>query len=343
MVAFLQQYLGYSLTLETNLQLCLFAYGNGSNGKSVILGLIENVFGRELWSTLPIESLNKERGQNNDALNDARHARLVTLSESNGPPQINEAVLRTLVCGEVITNKAIYKKEVSFKTHFKLFFVTNDLPKFTGDSSFCTSRRMAYLRFRTIFVDQNRPQDKNEAEALKQAGAPPCLIKVKDPAYYYNHVAGKEKMFLKFFVDGAKKYYANNMYIQIPESMKKAEEAESFDVQAALDYFMESLNPSMGSFQYVSNLYTDFIKSCVAEYGKDVGIKFESYNLKKFGADLSAAIEKTKASSHFWVEVKKKNVRSEGKNAKAWNNLEVRSINQQLPENRFAPPRSAQP
>jgi hypothetical protein len=94
---------------------------------------------------------------------------------------------------------------------------------------------------------------KNKAEALKQAGAPPCLIKVKDPAYYSKHVAGKEKMLLKFFVDGtvAVKYYANNMYIQIPESMKKAEEAEAFDVQAALDSFMDLLNPRMGSFQYV--------------------------------------------------------------------------------------------
>ena len=39
----------------------------------------ENVFGKDLWSTLPIEALNKERGQNNDALNDARHARIVTV------------------------------------------------------------------------------------------------------------------------------------------------------------------------------------------------------------------------------------------------------------------------
>jgi hypothetical protein len=91
------------------------------------------------------------------------------------------------------------------------------------------------------------------------------------------------------------------------------------------------------------NLYTEFTKSCVAEYSKDVGIKFESYNLKKFGADLSAAIKKKKVSLHFWVEVKKKNVRSEGKNAKAWNNLKVRSVTQQLPENRFAPPNSARP
>ena len=338
MVAFLQQFLGYCLTLETNLQLCLFAYGNGSNGKSVLLALVENVFGKDLWSTLPIEALNKERGQNNDALNDARHARIVTLSESNGPPQVNEAVLRTLSCGEILTNKAMYKAEVSFKTYFKMFFVTNDLPKFTGDRKFCTSRRMAYLRFRTIFVDMNRPQDRNEADALRQAGAPDCLIKLKDPAYYLNHVAGKEKVFLKFFVDGAKEYYSNNKDIQIPESMKKAEEAEAFDVPAALDSFMDRLHPRSRSFQYVSDLYLEFTKSCVAEYGQDVGIKFESYNLHKFGADLSAAIDKKKASSHFWEQVKKKNVRSNGKNAKAWSNLEIRSVRQLLPENRFAAP-----
>ncbi len=36
--------------------------------------------------------------------------------------------------------------------------------------------------------------------------------------------------------------------------------------------------------------------------------------------------------------MKKKNVRSNGKNAKAWSNLEIRSVRQLLPENRFAAP-----
>lgn len=348
MVAFLQQYLGYGLTLEMNLQLCVYGYGKGSNGKSIMTDMIEKVYGEELWSPLPVEALNKERGQNNDALNDARHARVAVVSETNGPPQINEAVFRTLVCGETIVNKAIYKKEVSFKTNFKLLFMSNHLPKFVGtaDDVDATRRRLAYLKFRTIFVDTDRPQDMSIAAGLRQAGAPECLIKPKDPDYYNKHVAGKETAFLKFFVDGAKEYYANNMKITIPESMRQSLEAEEFDIPTALENFMDRLYPRSGSFQFVGDLYQEFTRSSIAEYGKDVAIKFESYNLKMFGTDLAAAIEKKKASSatsQFWGEIKKKTMRSNGKLAKAWNNLEIQSAEQLLPEHRFAPLRPMPP
>ena len=65
-----------------------------------------------------------------------------------------------------------------------------------------------------------------------------------------------------------------------------------------------------------------------------------------FGTDLAAAIEKKKASSatsQFWGEVKRKTMRSNGKLAKAWNNLEVQSSEQLLPEHRLAAPRPMPP
>jgi phage/plasmid-associated DNA primase len=95
--------------------------------------------GKGICHTIPVESLAKARGPNNDSLHAARHARLVTLSETNGPAKVNEAILRTLICRETKTNKAIYQKEINFKPHMKLLFMVNDPPDWIGISkSYCT-------------------------------------------------------------------------------------------------------------------------------------------------------------------------------------------------------------
>jgi P4 family phage/plasmid primase-like protien len=346
-VAFLQQFLGYSLSMETNLQMALFAYGNGSNGKSLLLEVLDKVLGKEICRSIPVESLDKARGQNNDALHDARHARLVTLSETNGPAKVNEANMRSLICGEPTTNKSMYKKEITFTPYMKLLFMANYPPAWMG-GAFSTSRRMAYLKFRKIFVDVNRPQDRKEAEALKQTGAPECLIQPKDPLYYRNHVAGKEQSFLKFFVEGAKEYYSNNMSITIPESMVKIEEAEEFDIHEALEGFVtDRLYPRTGGLHFVSDLWEEFRASCITEFGQDIAVKFESFSVNNFGADLATIIEKKKTvpgTSQFWAFVEKKQVKKtvNGKlrSGKAWKNLEIRSMAELLPENRFATPGS---
>jgi P4 family phage/plasmid primase-like protien len=344
-IAFLQQYLGYCLTMETSLQLCLFGYGNGSNGKSLILELLDKVFGKELCCTIPVESLAKARGQNNDSLNAARHARLVTLSETNGPAKVNEAILRTLICGETITNKAMYQKEINFKLHMKLFFMVNDPPDWMG-KSYCTGRRMAYLKFRTIFVNTGLPKDRNEAEALRNTGAPECLIQPKDQFYYRNNLAGKEPCFLKFFSDGAKQVYPNNMQITIPESMAKLKEAEEFNIPTAVEAFVTSqLYPASGGFVFVSDLYNEFKASNIAQFGEGIAVKFEAFDDKRFGSSLVSAIEKRKTmpgTLQFWADTHKEqvNCRKEKKKGMAWRNLGIKNATQQLPENRYAAPNS---
>ena len=269
----------------------------------------------------------------------------MTLSETNGPAKVNEAILRTLICGETITNKAIYQKEINFKTYMKLFFMANDPPDWMG-KSYCTSRRMAYLKFRKIFVDMDRPQDRNEAEALRKTGAPECLIQQKDPFYYRNHVAGKESSFFKFFVDGAKQFYANNMQISIPESMAKLEEAEEFDIPTAVEAFVAArLYPASGGFVFVSDLYDEFKASNIAQFGEGIAVKFESFDDKRFGSSLVSAIEKRKTmpgTLHLWADTHKEqvNCRREKKKGMAWRNLGVKIAAQQLSENRYAAPNS---
>jgi hypothetical protein len=54
-----------------------------------------------------------------------------------------------------------------------------------------------------------------------QAGAPVCLIKWKDPAQYHSHKAGKEKMILKFFVDGTRNTMQTTCTLRSQRAWKK--------------------------------------------------------------------------------------------------------------------------
>ena len=168
-VFFLQQFLGYCLTLETEQQFCLVIYGKGSNGKSLLNKILHEVLGEDLCKVLPVESLAKARGQNNDSLHDARFARVVTMEESHWRAKLNTATFKNLVCGEVMTNKTMYKTESNFKPGMKLIFFLNELLadlKATDEAGFSMLRRTAFLNFQTIFVDELKAIEKQQADEI---------------------------------------------------------------------------------------------------------------------------------------------------------------------------------
>jgi phage/plasmid-associated DNA primase len=130
LVVYMQQFGGYSLTLETNLQSCLFVYGKGSNAKSIWMRMFADVWGKPMQCTIPIESLSKARGTNNDSLTDAMQSRLVVLSESNGKAKIDIGTFNALVCGEETTCKKMYKTETNYDPRMKFISMLNDPPDF---------------------------------------------------------------------------------------------------------------------------------------------------------------------------------------------------------------------
>lgn len=322
LVAFLQQYLGYSLTLETNLQFCLFIYGRGSNGKSDMMKALIDVLGKTQCKTIPVESLSKARGQNNDSLKDARHARLVLLSESNGAANMDIATFNAIVCGEETTVSAKYEKENNFIPQMKLTFFLNTLPEWTIKDAFHIARRCAYLPMKKIFVDKNREADRTEVERYKLRGEPDCLIGEKDSAYYERCVTGNEKSFLRFFVEGARTYYNNGKNINIPQSMQHQAKCEGFDKKSAVEQFVdERLVVSHEGKELVADLYTAFL----VMFPDDVN--YLSYKDSDFGKDLLAIItehKKNQRTMSDWDCVRKINGRKNGSKGVLYEHLLLR-------------------
>ena len=141
-VRFMQIWLGYCITAETKLELCVWFYGRGSNGKTLLSKIVGDVLGNVedhgVFSTLPADALSKERGVNNDSLSDAVDARHVFISETDKTMRINEAAFRSLVSAEPQHLKRMYKAEKSCKPNSKYTFAVNDLPQWKDADAYHT-------------------------------------------------------------------------------------------------------------------------------------------------------------------------------------------------------------
>lgn len=324
LVYFMQLFIGYCLTLETNLQFCLYVYGRGSNCKSVLMRALIEILGSMLCRTIPIESLSKPRGTNNDSLKGAKDTRLVLISESNGRAKIDVGTYNAVVCGEETTTKGMYEKEINFIPVMKLMFFLNDLPEWKtsdGRPPFHILRRNAYLRLKKMYLDPGRESDQKIIEELRSLDKE-YLIGKKDTSYYENHVEGHEKAFLHFFVLGAMAYYEAGKEIPIPESMQLQAKAQTFStVEAVKEFVSDWLRPSYGETQLVKELYEKFL-IVFPDSDRDL------YALAAFGKDLAQTIREKKFQPSFdpdgWGAVTNENIRKNGAKGSGWKNLVLR-------------------
>ena len=322
LVCFMQWFIGYCLTRETNLQFCLYLYGRSSNAKSVIISLLTDIFGKMLSDTIPIENLSKSRGTNNDSLKRAMHARLVLFSESNGSAKIDVGTYNSLVCGEETTTKGMYEKECNFVPVMKLIFALNDLPEWRtkdGKAPFHIQRRNAYLRLKKQFLDPKREDQRAMINELIANGKP-HLIGTPVTQYYEKNVVGHEKAFLRFFVEGAVAYYNNSKIIEIPRSMQDQSSYEGFNKHEAIDEFVSErlcVKRGEGATVIVKDLYDAFMLMFKDDVVED------AYQLPSFGKDLWDYITQAKGqrTEENWGAVARRQTRREGKKVTVYDNI----------------------
>jgi phage/plasmid-associated DNA primase len=242
LVRCLQQWFGYCLTLETDLEMCVWFHGPGSNGKTKIADLIQEVLGTVekggIHSAIPIAALCKARGENNGSLSDARHARHVTVSEVDKSTKPNEAALRSLISGETQHVKQMYGKEIKCTPKLKLSMFVNWLPKWEDAEAHANRRRHIYIPMQRIFVNRDDPADKIQIDEYRAQGKPDCLIAQKNVRYFQQHVLPHLQAFLRFFVLGAMEYYKNGQ-IEVPQSLKEHQQQELSDKPGAVAAYVE--------------------------------------------------------------------------------------------------------
>lgn len=137
--------------------------GEGANGKSVTIDLLEKVLGDYSCKFNVSMLMSKRVGSNqtNSELVRAKGKRFAVLQEPQEDEKMNIGIMKELSGGDTVIARGLFEDPVEFKPQFKMVLTCNHLPKIqTNDKA--TWRRIRLVEFTSKFTvdpDINNPKE----------------------------------------------------------------------------------------------------------------------------------------------------------------------------------------
>lgn len=139
--------------------------GNGANGKSTLMELLQKIFGDNedsgLYTELPPTILTKPQKDADAAMPSFTKAigkRVVTFQEPEKNDKIYMGFVKRLTGEDMVQTRSLYKDPIDFRPQFELFLCCNDLPDCSSlDGG--TVRRLRVAPFVVKFVDNPDPEN----------------------------------------------------------------------------------------------------------------------------------------------------------------------------------------
>jgi len=149
-VMIFQEYAGYCLDYNVNVEMVLFLLGRGANGKSVSCDALKEVIGYGNYDTISLDDL-KNKNYIAELL-----GKLVNIStESQAKAEVYESNLKKLASGEEIKVDRKFKNPFNFKSNCKHIYSLNNLPR-VGDKTDAFFRRIIAIPFNAQVVRDKR-------------------------------------------------------------------------------------------------------------------------------------------------------------------------------------------
>lgn len=148
LVLLFQELLGYSLTPHTKHEVMIWMFGEGSNGKSVAISVVEALLG-PMSMSIDFQTVGMP---GNYDLADVPGKRVLLSTEAERNKSMAEGYIKRIVTGDSIKARPIYGSPLSFKSTAKIWWAMNDKPviKDTTDSMW---RRMKLIPFFRKFIE----------------------------------------------------------------------------------------------------------------------------------------------------------------------------------------------
>ena len=119
----LAEYIGYCFTKDLKLEKMAVFYGNGANGKSVTTDVIAGILGECNVCHIDLEKLTTDDNQRSQC-----EGKLANISQENGPG-VSYSMLKTMVSGEPVMVKILYKDPRLMYNYGKIIASYNTLPR----------------------------------------------------------------------------------------------------------------------------------------------------------------------------------------------------------------------
>lgn len=144
-IDFLQQFIGYIFYPQNRFELSLILRGEGANGKSVLMDTIEHLVGRANISAVGLAEL-----KNPMYIHQLQGKLLNMCSELDTKIKMSDGIFKSLVSGENVTSKELYKNPTLIRPFCKFIYSSNN-PVSVSDKSDGYERRVVYLNFTVSF------------------------------------------------------------------------------------------------------------------------------------------------------------------------------------------------
>lgn len=161
-VGFLQRLLGYCLTGEVLTNLLPIFWGGGSNGKSTLLDVVQDVVGAAYAMQAPPGFLMSKHTEGHPTeLADLWGKRLVVATETAQNRRLDEALVKQLTGGDKIRARKMRQDHWEFSPTHKLILCTNHRPTVKGNDHGIW-RRLLLVPFRVQFWDPAKGESGHE-------------------------------------------------------------------------------------------------------------------------------------------------------------------------------------
>ena len=251
---YLQQIAGMALVGEVYEESMIMCYGTGSNGKSTLFQIWQELMGTYADSVRNEVVLGNRWGTEVSGADQLRGKRLIITSELEESQIMSSALMKRLTSRDSINANVKYAQPITFKPTHTLVLHTNHLPRLKSVDN-GTIRRIAVVPFKAKITDKDKRTDFAEE-----------LIKTEGPAI------------LAWMINGSVRFYNNHMTIQIP-AVVAAESRRYIEGEDIINRFVEDRCERTGKV-YVTTLYKEFRQWC-----EDDG-SYYKYGRTKFAEEI---------------------------------------------------------
>jgi putative DNA primase/helicase len=259
---------GYSLIPHTKIQKAILLYGEGANGKSQYLGLLEALLGSKNVSH---ESLQKLQDDKFSVANLYGKLANIHADLKNSVIQHDE-VFKTIVGGDELRGERKFQSVFSFKNTARLIFSANtqNIPSIRKDD-FAYFRRWILIEFTNQFLEEGETHTNIKDKVTVKVDDKDILDKMTTPA----ELSG----FLNHALEGLRTVLKNKKY-SYNRSINEVERIYKLNSASVYAFADSCLIPSSGrTLKY--DLYSDY---CV--YAEAKKVKASHFNM--FGKAMKA-------------------------------------------------------
>jgi len=135
----------------------LFFFGEGSNGKSVVLDLLTHLFSFKNISHVPLDNIKDEKKRRNMV------GKILNIASEGSGKDLKSEDFKAMVSRETLSVKSLYKDSSETNDFPRLIFATNNMPQTGGDYSKGIYRRISIIPF-----EKNIPEEKQDKQLLSK-------------------------------------------------------------------------------------------------------------------------------------------------------------------------------